>query len=405
MVDWLYVDFNSFFASCEQQEDAALRGKPVAVVPMLADSTSCIAASYEAKAFGVKTGVKVGEAKKMCPGLILRPARHSIYVKYHHRALEAIESVIPIHSVCSVDEICCELTGSQKQLATAQALVAKLKNVLREKLGACLTVSVGLGPNVLLSKMAADMKKPDGLTWIQKEELPHKLYSLQPKDIPGVGYKMDFRLKLQGIHTMEQLLSLTEQQMRALWKSVVGARYYKILRGESFFLNRSEQKSISHQHVLPPKERNFKDTEIVLQKLLVKAAMRLRRSGWMARRLGVSVRFLNGTKWRDEIAFDETHNTSVFVTKLLQMLKACPRSQRPIKAAIYLWDFVSDQEHQLSFFENEKKSRYFKIVDQINEKYGKNTIYLASLHDHLKSAPTRIAFSRVPELDELEKDD
>lgn len=402
MVDWLYIDFNSFFASCEQQDNPRLRGKPVAVVPMMSDSTSCLAASYEAKAFGIKTGTKVGEAKKMCPGLILVTSHHANYTKYHHRAIEVIESCLPIHSICSIDEMCCELTGSHKNLEVAQQQSLKIKKTLAEKLGASLTVSIGLGPNILLSKIAADMKKPDGLTWIEREELPDKLYSLKPRDVPGIGQKMEWRLAQQGIHTMKDLLSQNESQMRGLWKSVLGARYFRLFKGESFRMNKSKQKSISHEHVLPPIHRNYNSAGIILQKLLVKAAQRLRRGQWMTKKMQISVRFMNGSKWKEDISFHETQDTSLMVSQLLKAYKNCPRQLKAIKVGVVLFDFVAEKEHQMSFFEDDKKNSFFKIVDQINDKYGKNTIHFASLHEHIHSAPTHIAFSRIPELDELD---
>src|ERR1700754_1246515 len=84
-LNWLFVDLNSYFASVEQQDRPELRGKPVGVVPMLADTTCCIAASYEAKAFGVRTGTIVADAKRMCPNIVLVEGRHELYVEYHHR--------------------------------------------------------------------------------------------------------------------------------------------------------------------------------------------------------------------------------------------------------------------------------------------------------------------------------
>src|SRR5947209_2706617 len=93
-LNWLFVDLNSYFASVEQQDRPELRGRPVGVVPMLADTTVLIAASYEAKAFGVRTGTNVGDAKRMCPGIELVEARHELYVEYHHKVVEAVESCL-----------------------------------------------------------------------------------------------------------------------------------------------------------------------------------------------------------------------------------------------------------------------------------------------------------------------
>src|ERR1700689_2658709 len=90
-VNWLFVDLNSYFASVEQQVRPELRGKPVGVVPMMADTTVCIAASYEAKAHGVRTGTIVADAKRMCPEIVLVEGRHELYTEFHHRVVEAVE--------------------------------------------------------------------------------------------------------------------------------------------------------------------------------------------------------------------------------------------------------------------------------------------------------------------------
>src|SRR5215472_18349819 len=102
---FLHIDLNSFFASVEQQLHPEYRGKPLAVVPVMADTTCCIAASYEAKAFGVKTGTQVGEAKRMCRGIELVEARHELYVKYHNKIVTAVETCVPVTSVMSIDEM------------------------------------------------------------------------------------------------------------------------------------------------------------------------------------------------------------------------------------------------------------------------------------------------------------
>ncbi len=116
LLNWLFVDLNSYFASVEQQVRPDLRGRPVGVVPMTADTTCCIAASYEAKAYGVKTGTVVADAKRMCPGLVLVEARHELYVEYHHRIVEAVESCLPVTTVLSIDEMACRLMGRERPL-------------------------------------------------------------------------------------------------------------------------------------------------------------------------------------------------------------------------------------------------------------------------------------------------
>jgi len=103
-VSWLFLDLNSYFASVEQELRPELRDRPVAVVPVMADTSCAIAASYQAKAFGVRTGTQIGEAKRMCPGLVLVEARHEVYVDYHNRIVEAVERCIPVSAVMSIDD-------------------------------------------------------------------------------------------------------------------------------------------------------------------------------------------------------------------------------------------------------------------------------------------------------------
>ncbi len=403
MVDWLYLDLNSFFASCEQQNNPQWRGRPLAVVPTNSDSTSCIAANYQAKKFGVKTGTRVGDAKKMCPGLLCVPANHQLYVRYHHRIIEIVESCVPVHAVCSIDEIACQMTGSQKDVEVAKSLAMKIKKEIATQLGSCMTLSIGLSSNMLLAKMAADMQKPDGLTVIKKSSLPHSLHHLKLQDVPGIGTRMDQRLQNMGIRNMEQLLALKEPQMRAAWGGIVGAKYYYLLKGEHIESKLSpDSKSISHQHVMPPNLRNFLGAYNVAQKLTAKAALRLRKEKMMCKKISFYVKYTNGQYWEHHVRLSETQDTSLMLQKLKEFYAFSPRKLTPIKVTIWLSDFVPETQHQLSFFENEKRNTVFQAVDAINQKYGRDTVYVGSLHDHRSTAPTRIAFSRIPELDEVD---
>ena len=125
ILNWLYLDVNSYFASVEQQLQPKLQNKPVAIVPTMTDATCAIAASYEAKAYGVKTGTMIYEAKKLCPEIICVQANHENYVMYHHKILAEIDKYIPIEIISSIDEVACKLIGSQKM---------KLKRVKLQKI-------------------------------------------------------------------------------------------------------------------------------------------------------------------------------------------------------------------------------------------------------------------------------
>jgi DNA polymerase-4 len=132
-VQWLFLDLNAFFASCEQQEAPALRGKPVIVVQTLTDSAVAIVASYAAKAFGIKTGTLVRDARRLCPDVVAVQANHRLYTEYHERILKAVDTCLPVDKVCSIDEMACRLMGAERQAATARDLAFKVKRALREQ--------------------------------------------------------------------------------------------------------------------------------------------------------------------------------------------------------------------------------------------------------------------------------
>ena len=195
---WLYLDLNSYFAHVEQQLDPALRGRPVVVASVSSDSTSAIAASYEAKAFGIRTGTKIHEARALCRDVIVVSPDHRKYVEYHHRIIAEVERHVPVTMVCSIDEVACRLLDNENSVAAASALSARIKAGMRENVGEWLTASIGIASNRLLAKMAADMQKPDGLTILAPETRAAQLLTLQLSDIPGVGRNMERRLAAAG---------------------------------------------------------------------------------------------------------------------------------------------------------------------------------------------------------------
>ena len=127
MLNWLYLDLNSYFASVEQQLQPKLRNKPVAIIPTMTDATCAIAASYEAKSYGVKTGTMIYKARQLCPELICVQANHENYVTYHHKIIKEIDKYIPIEIIASIDEVACRLMGTQHQEDKARELAIMIK--------------------------------------------------------------------------------------------------------------------------------------------------------------------------------------------------------------------------------------------------------------------------------------
>ena len=201
----LFIDMNAFFAAVEQQDRPELRGRPVAVIPTDAETTCCIAASYEAKRFGVRTGTTVWEARKLCPSIVCVIADHKRYVTMHNRIVDAVSSVVPVHEIMSIDEMTCRLVGEERRVPQqAAALAYRIKSAIRNRAGDSLTCSIGIAPNTLLAKVAADMKKPDGLIVFSDSDLPQALHGLKLQDFPGIGPRMARRLNLRGVFAVSQ---------------------------------------------------------------------------------------------------------------------------------------------------------------------------------------------------------
>jgi DNA polymerase IV len=419
-LNWLFVDLNSYFASCEQEARPELRGRPVGVVPMMADTTCCIAASYEAKAFGVRTGTIVADAKRLCPDIVLVEARHELYTEYHHRVVEAVESCVPVTAVCSIDEMACRLIGRERPLLAAIDLGMRVKTTIRDRVGPMLRSSVGLATNRYLAKIASDMEKPDGLVALPLDILPEALHQLTLRDLPGIGARTEKRLNEKGLHTMDQLLALNCEESGEIWGSVWGQRLWHWLRGEDFEMAELEhQKSISHSHVLAPEMRTPEKAWAVAHKLLHKAAMRLRTQGLWASNIGLAIGFavprsentpvsrfgVPARGWRSEIKLHECQDNQTLIAALRRLWESQPTGaqyQHPYFIGVQLNNLVPDRLHTLALFdgleEEQTRTRLLATMDQINDKYGMSTLAPAAMLTAWKAAPTRIAFHSIPDL-------
>jgi DNA polymerase-4 len=421
---FLHIDLNSFFASVEQQLHPEYRNRPLAVVPTQADTTCCIAASYEAKALGIKTGTQVGEAKKICPGIILIEGSHSVYAEYSHRIAQAVERCCPVAHTPSIDEMVCELMGREQEPPRARRIALNIKQAIRDDVGETLRCSIGMAPNRYLAKIASDMQKPDGLIGLLPSQLPRAIAHLELRDLPGVGAKTEVRLHAKGIRTMEQLLALDRPGMHALWDSVWGDRLYHWLRGSATGddgapVDSGIQKSLGHSHVLGPEHRTPEGAWAVAHKLLHKAAMRLRMEHFYTASMSVSIRYaltreqaagmkktkkhfsgLTHSGWGMEARFPACRDTLT----LLEALRGAwakrpegPEFARPFFVGVTMQNLIPESEFQASLFgDPDNRAELAATIDKLNLKYGHTTLHFAGMLPAKESAPTRIAFTQIP---------
>ncbi|TAN02847.1 MAG: DNA polymerase [Rhodanobacteraceae bacterium] len=409
----LFVDFNSYFASVEQEDSPRLRGRPVAVTPVIAPTGCCIAASVEAKTFGVKTGCLVRDAKKLCPGIAIVEARPSLYVAWHRRLMAAIDRAVPIDAVHSVDEAACELIGRQCRRDNAIAVAHAVKReVAAAAPGGAIRCSIGLAPNHWLAKTGTDMQKPDGLVVIEQKDLPEILHTLELTDLCGISASMQARLHAVGIDSVAQLTAASKPLLRIAWGGIEGERMWARLRGEWLPERQATRGSVGHSHVLEPALRTPRGARAVLTKLLVKAAMRLRGYGLLAGALSVRIRYLGvEQRWEYDASFDPSDDSRAFLHRMNEALdRAAPRvgglpwpRAKPLSVSVTLHRVLPCAESSRDLFDDGRKGEALSVLlDGVNARFGNNTLYFGGMHSALGAAPMRIPFTRVPELEQEE---
>ncbi len=398
-VQWLFLDLNAFFASCEQQEAPALRGKPIIVVQTVTNSACTIAASYEAKRLGITTGTLLRDAKRICPTVIPVQAKHRLYTDYHERILKAVDTCLPIEKIISIDEMACRLMGRERQILTARELALKVKRALHEQVGECFKCSIGLAPNIFLGKVGSDIQKPDGLVVITEDNLPDVILHLELQDVYSIGPRMEQRLNRAGILTVGDLWQASSNRLRRVWGGINGVLFYQMLHGVDILPPASlHAKSMGHQHVLEPELRTNEGARNFAHHLLTKAAERLRHNDYYCRRLGLNLSWLGDLgSWWDEIDFHETCDTDFLLARLEQLWRRVP-PLKPLVVSVVLLGLVPADQHQPDLFAvSPRHQKLSPLIDQINSRYGRHTIGFGLIPPRVREFKGHAAFQRVPE--------
>jgi len=414
---WLFLDLNSYFASVEQQLQPRLRGRPVVVAPVDTDTTSAIAASYEAKAYGIRTGTPIWEAKRRCPDLVVTPARHEHYVAFHDRIVAEVDRHIPVTKVWSIDEVACRLLDNENDPAIVRDLARRIKAGIAMNVGAYLKCSIGVAPTRLVAKIACDMQKPDGLTVVEAHELPQRLFALKLTDIPGIGAKMERRLAAKGVLSIADLVARGPKRAGEAWGAVNGDRLWWSLSGHEVPDIRTVHRSVGHSQVLGPRHRDVASARLVARRLCLKAASRLRRMGHAARTLQLHARLESGGKFGAQQHLPASQDSFGFLDVLALLwprLEAAAAADggRIRMVAVTLADIAAVSAAQGGLFDRDdidhaiaregRRLRLSQAMDKANARFGKNAVTLGPLAggraDHVGA---KIAFNRIPELAEF----
>lgn len=397
-LNWLFVDMNSFFASAEQHLRPELRGKPVGVIPVESDGTCLIAASKEAKALGLKTGTRVVEARRLCPGVELVRARPDVYVRVHHDIGDSIERWAPIHKAYSIDEWAIRLGRGQREPESARRLGEQIKQQMYSDFSPTLSCSVGIAPTRLLAKIASDLNKPDGMTLLEMHDMPGILEACEPEDLCGIGRGVSARLERAGVSTVAQLWQLTRQQSKQIWGSVSGAQWWDAFHGKDEPEIPTRKGSMGHENVLDPQYRNEAGARGILTRLVCRLGIRLRTDGYTAGSLGIHISYAGEGGFSSSIDLPQVQDTRTLLETLNRLLARCtPMQGQPLKVGAVVAGLVHETQVAGNLFEQaDHEVKLSKTMDKINSRWGLSSIYFGSMHGFRHHMDDKIAFGRIP---------
>jgi len=378
----MHLDMNAFFASVEQAANPALQGKPIAVTGS-GHRTIITTASYEARKFGVKTGMAIWEAKRHCPQLILVVGDNRKYTYTSGRIMEMMQEYTPEVEICSIDEAFLDVTHSLAMFGTPERIAYLLKARIRESFG--ITCSVGIAPNKLLAKLASDMQKPDGLTVIKPEDVGRVMERLAIQELCGIGKKMQRHLNLMSIYTCGELGRCDEARLTRKF-GIIGRRLKQMGQGldDSPVIpvgQEDDVKSVGHSMTL---ERDIDRREDILRFLLQLSEMvgrRARRYGVAGRTVSLYVRYADFfTSWGKQTSLGNYINLSDEIFKAALSILDSVELEQPIRLLGVSLSNLNHQAQQPSLFEEDrKKADVTKAMDEVNERFGSMSVTFGSL--------------------------
>ncbi len=290
----LYVDMNSFFASVEQYYRPELRNRPVAVCAGTADTCTVLAASIEAKRFGVRTGTKVGDAKKMCPNIMCTNGDHKLYRIVHREFMSILHNTTCYVEARGIDEAFMKLPSWSANYGFATKLAKEIKAGLRDKYSEHVLCSIGIAPNIWLAKMAAGCHKPNGLTVISSGSIPKWLNSWHLRDLTGINRRMAMQFGRHNIYRPIDIYNASYGYLRQVW-GVNGTKWYLRMRGvEVDQIKPSENKMLGHQiTTLPNAPQNQSEITTFCVRIATTLGKRLRRKQLYAHYLGLHILYID----------------------------------------------------------------------------------------------------------------
>jgi len=404
----LVVDLNCAFASIEQQHDPSLRGKPLAIAAYATNAATIVSSSREARDLGIKTGMKVFEARTIYPRVLVMEPNPPRYRDVSDRLMEILERHSPDVLRMSIDEASVNLVGTPDLARLGPERVGlAIKKALRAELGECITCSVGVSTSIWMAKQASNLNKRDGLERIDHTNLVTVFERLQLTDLSGIAEASARRLRLGGIHTPLDFLHATPEKLRLAGMHVDHANgWLKRLRG--FEVSNFEgvaRKSYSHSHVMARATSSQRELEELLMRLSEMVGRRLRAAGRRGTvvSVGVVYRPIAG-RFSRQVTLPAPISTGEEIYRAALTLLATREPRREVGTlGVGLSGLIKTETGQLDLFAAATRPRNERLetaMDAIRNRFGEDAVQRARLLGRAPVVRDRIAFGNTGHPDE-----
>lgn len=378
----MHIDLNSCFATVEQQARPLLRGKPIAIVNRRTDKTAIVTASYEAKAMGVKVGMKLREAKLLCPDIIALESDPSKYRYVYHKLLDIMRDYSAHVTMKSIDEGVIDFHQTSHEIAGRDLVEIghEIKQRLKDEIGVWMRCNIGIATNRFLAKTAAGLHKPDGLDVITSHNIRDILGDMKLTDLTGIASRNEHRLKSVGIDTPLQFLDAEPITLRkVVFKSVVGEWWYKRLRGFEVDDVETQMQRVGRQYVLERFDLTHEEITQRLHHLCESVGSRLRSQGRAARGVYVYAKTFDREYWHSSTLSPlPFYSDRSIYSQALQLFNKAPDNIREI--GVHCYELAPLEDSQVSLFADEiaRERQVVDAVDVLNQKFGDRTVHSAN---------------------------
>jgi DNA polymerase-4 len=385
----LHADLDSFYASVEQRDDPSLRGRPVIV-----GAGVVLAASYEAKAFGVRTPMPLGRARKLCPDAIVVPPRMAAYSEASKAAYRVFDDISPFVEGLSIDEAFLDVRGMRRIAGEPVEIAARLRRAVRDRIG--LPITVGVARTKFLAKVASAVAKPDGLLLVSPDRELEFLHSLPVESLWGVGVVTAEKLRSRGIRTVGELARVPEEALEATLGRAQGRHLHALAhnRDRRPVNPRRRRRSIGSQRALGRSRKSPAEIDAVAIGLVERVTRRMRAAGRVGRTVVLRLRFDDFSRaTRSHTLPRPTAHTGTILETTRELLAAAmPTIEREgiTLVGISVANLDDDGVLQLVLpLKGHDGVALDEALDEIRERFGPNAVIRAVLlgRDHGLTVP------------------